>query len=1060
MNGLIRAAIDHKRLVISILAMILIAGGWSYIAIPKEDMPDVQFPFYAINFSHEGISPEDAERMILKPMEKHLKTIKGLKEMKSTGFEGGASITLEFESDADPDRALFDVRTGVDMGRADLPEDTDEPVVSEFSASEQPIIAIVLYGTTPERTMVRIADDLKDRIEAIPSVLEAKISGKRDEVLEVIVDPTRLETYNVSLAELFSLVNNNNRLIAAGSLSTEDGRFAVKVPGLFESARDVASLPVKTSRDGVVTLGDLGDARLTFKDPTSLARFNGAPAITLEIVKRPATNTVETALAVKALTERLAESWPEGLRHEFTGDTSVYVADFLSTLQNSVLSAVALVTIVIVAALGWRSASLVGIAIPGSFLFGILILMATGLTINTVVLFGLILAVGLLVDGAIVVTEYADRKMLEGHSNRDAYRLAAQRMAWPIIASTATTLVAFMPLLFWPGILGDFMSYLPLTVIYTLAGSLLMALVFVPTLGGAFGRPGEADASTMEHLSGEEKFDPKALSGFTGGYVRLLGKVIRHPVKIALLTFLTLISVWTVFAVDNAGIELFPNGEPNSADLVVHARGNLSIQEMNRLVGGVEARLGGIDGVRDTRTRVGAGSGSAADSIGRVTLLFEDWDKRRPADEIEAEVRRRVAGLPGIRVELIEEQQGPVQGKAIQMRVTSDDAARIEPVVARLREHLDSMAGLVDIEDSRPVPGIEWRLAVDRAEAGRFGTDITSVGSFIQLVTNGALVGRFRPDATDDEVDIRVRFPESARGLAALDRLRVPTEFGMVPIRNFVRRVPQPKTGQIERIDSDRVLTLAADVLPGFQPNAKVAEIRGWMAGEDLDPRVRVYFAGQDEMEQESIAFLSKAFIVALFLMLLILLAQFNSFYQAGLVLTAIVLSTVGAVFGLWLTERPFMIVMSGVGIIALAGIVVNNNIVLIDTYDRLVKQGMAPRDAILQTGAQRLRPVMLTTVTTIIGLMPMVFQFNVDFIARAVEIGSPTSFIWVDLALAIAFGLAFSTVLTLVVTPALLALRISMREAIARLKIRLARRKATPGAKQSVADRLREAAE
>lgn len=1053
MNSLIRAAIDHKRLVLAILAMILVAGGWAYRSIPKEDMPDVQFPFYAVNFTHEGISPEDAERMIIKPMEKHLKTIKGLKEMNSTGFEGGASITLEFLSDADPDRALFDVRTGVDMGRADLPEDTDEPVVSEFSANENPILAIVLFGTAPERTMVRIADDLKDRIETIPSVLEARISGKREEVLEVIVDPTKLETYNVSLAELFTVVNNNNRLVAAGAVATENGRFSVKVPGLFESAADVADLPIKASRDGVVTLGDLGEARLTFKDATSLARFNGRPAITLEIVKRPATNTVETSLAVKALTERLAAAWPSSVDHEFTGDNSVQVADFLGTLRNSVLSAVALVAIVIVAALGWRSASLVAIAIPGSFLFGILLLMASGLTINTVVLFGLILAVGMLVDGAIVVTEYADRKMLEGHSNRDAYRLAAQRMAWPIIASTATTLVAFMPLLLWPGILGDFMSYLPITVIFVLVGSLLMALIFVPTLGAAFGRPGEADATTMEHLSGEEPFDPKTLSGVTGGYVRLLERVIRHPFKVAFLTFLTLISVWTVFAVDNAGIELFPDGEPDSADVIVHARGNLSIGEMDRLVRKVEARLDGIDGIKDVRTRVGSGSGSAADSVGRVTLLFDDWNHRRPAEDIETDVRHRIAGLPGIRTELLEEQQGPVQGKAIQLRVSSDDAARIEPVIVRLREHLEGMAGLVDIEDSRPVPGIEWQLAVDRAEAGRFGTDISAVGSFIQLVTNGALVGRFRPDASDDEVDIRVRFPESARGIEALDRLRVPTEFGMVPIRNFVTRTPQQKTGEIKRINGDRVLTLAADVSPGVQPNAKVAELRDWIAGADIDPRVRIFFAGQDEMEQESTAFLSEAFIVALFMMLLILLAQFNSFYQSGLILTAVVLSTVGAVFGLWLTGRPFMIVMSGVGIIALAGIVVNNNIILIDTYDRLVKQGVEPRKAILQTGAQRLRPVMLTTVTTIIGLLPMVFQINVDFIARAVEIGSPTSFIWVDLALVIAFGLTFSTILTLVVTPSLLALRVSLRD-------RFRHRRALSPLRQPPADKLREAAE
>ena len=1064
MNGIIKAAIDHKRLILSLLVLILIAGAYAYAVIPKEDNPDVQFPFFSIQLIHEGISPEDAERMLIKPMEKHLQSLDGLKEMTSNGFEGGASIVLEFQSDADPDQALLDIREAIDLGKADLPDETEEPIVQEYSAGKSPILTIVLYGTAPERAMVRLAEDLKDRLETIPSVLEAQVGGKREEVLEVIIDPSKLESYNVSLGELLGVVRNNNRLIAAGALDTGTARFAVKVPGLFENARDVAALPIKTSRDGVVTLADLGAARRTFKDATSLARFNGRPAITIEVIKRVKTNTVETAEAAKELTRRLAKNWPADVHYEFLGDKSVFVGDFLDTLRNSVLSAVALVAIVIVGALGWRSATLVSVSIPGAFLFGILLLYALGYTINTVVLFGLILAVGMLVDGAIVVTEYADRKMLEGHDRRTAYRMAAQRMAWPITSSTATTLAAIVPLLLWPGILGDFMSYLPVTLIFTLVGSLLMALVFLPTLGAEIGKPGEADPALMEQLSGEEHaFDPKRLRGFTGFYVRLLATIIRHPGKVTLLTFATLVSVWVMFALDNGGSVLFPDGEPDSARVYVHARGNLSLREMDRLVRDVEARLEHIDGVKNTYTRVGSGSGSAEDAIGRITLLFRDWKARPPASEIEETIRRRVADVPGVKVEFQEEQNGPVQGKAIQMRVASDVPSLIAPTVEKIRAHLDKMDGLVDIEDSRPVAGIEWRLAVDRAEAGRFGTDITTVGSFIQLVTNGALVGKYRPEEADDEVDIRVRFPVGDRGIMALDHLRVPTEFGMVPIRNFVHRVARPKTSKIERIDGERVMRIAADVAEGVQPRAKVAEIRAWLASQHLDPRVKVNFAGQDEMERESSAFLAKAFILALFLMAVILLAQFNSFYQAGLILTAVVLSTVGVVFGLWLTGRPFVIVMTGVGIVALAGIVVNNNIVLIDTYDRLVKDGMKPLEAILQTGAQRLRPVLLTSVTTIIGLLPMVFQFNVDFIVRAVEIGSPTSFIWVDLALAIAFGLSFATVLTLLVTPSLLALQVRFAERKAhRRTLRDMRRRLRRGEKveEASGSRLPEAAE
>ncbi|RMF16763.1 MAG: efflux RND transporter permease subunit [Alphaproteobacteria bacterium] len=1036
---IIDTAVRRQRLFLSLLVMILAFGAWAYAAIPKENNPDIQFPFFSVSIPHEGISPEDSERLLIKPMEKRLLTITGLKELTGNAFEGGASFVLEFESDADPDKALQDVREAVDLAKADLPADTEEPIVREYSAGRDPILTVVLSGNVPERTMFRIADDLKDRLESLPSVLEAQVSGKRDEVLEVIVDPTRLETYNVSLSELLSVVQRNNILVAAGALETGSGRFAVKVPGLFENARDVARLPVKTSRDGVVTLGDLAEARRTFKEPRSLARFNGLPAITVEIIKRVGTNTVETAEAAKMLVEKVAEHWPAGVHYAFMNDESVYVADFLNTLRNSVLSAVLLVIVVIVAALGLRSGLLVGVSIPGAFLFGILLLYVLGYTINTVVLFGLILAVGLLVDGAIVVTEYADRKMLEGLDRRTAYGLAAKRMAWPIISSTATTLAAFFPLLFWPGILGDFMSYLPLTLIFTLIGSLLMALIFLPTLGARYGRAGDSDAAMMEHLAGSAEFDPARLKGLTGFYARAVSRVIRYPKTVAIVTFAMLAGVYVLYATDNRGQILFPDGEPDWARVYVHARGNLSIADMDRLVREVEAKLDDIDGVRDIYTRVGAGSGRGEDSIGRVSLIFRNWKERRPGDEIEADIRHRLADVPGVKIEFAEEQSGPVRGKAVQVRIAGDDPRLLDDVVERLRAKMATMPGLVDIDDSRSVPGIEWRLAVDREEAGRFGTDIATVGRFIQLLTNGALVGRYRPDDADDDVDIRVRFPHDDRGILALDRLRIPTARGMVPIGNFVRREARQKTGGIERIDGERVLTVSAAVKPGVQPPAMVSEIRRWIADQHFDPRVHFRFAGQDEVERESSSFLISAFAVALFLMALILIAQFDSFYQAGLILTAVLLSTIGVVFELWLLERPFVIVMTGVGVIALAGIVVNNNIVLIDTYDRLVKEGIEPMEAIVRTGVQRLRPVLLTTVTTIIGLLPMVFQFNIDFISREIEVGSPTSFVWVDLALAIVFGLAFATVLTLVVTPSLLALQVRTHAAWARWRARLA---------------------
>lgn len=1029
MNTIIRMAIEYKRVVMAALAIILIAGSAAYNNIPKENNPDIPFPFFSVSIIHQGISPEDAERLLIKPVEVELRTLSGIKEMTSFGREGSASIQLEFEPHVDQNKALADVRAAVDRARSKFPADTEEPIIREFNASEFPVMTVVLFGEASDRTLITISRQLRDDLETIPQVLEVDIEGDRQEVLEVIIDSSRLAGYNITQAELFQLISNNNRLVAAGALDTGSGRFSVKLPGIFENAADVMELPVKTSEDGVVTIADIASVRRTFNDQISFARMNGQSAITLDISKRTGTNSIETSENVRRILAASAQAWPTGVQYDVLNDEAIFIRDFLGTLVNSVLSAIVLVAIVVVAALGLRSASIVGVTIPGAFLFGIMLLYFMGYTVNTVVMFGLILSVGLLVDGAIVVSEYADRKMLEGLDKHDAYRMAAQRMAWPIISSTLTTLAAFFPLLFWPDIIGEFMSYLPMTLIFVLLGSLFMALIFLPTLGSIFGRPGAGDARTMEQLSADQELDLKTMKGPTAAYGRLVQKLVARPLYTGLTVagaFVTLIIVWFAYAMSNPATEFFPSGEPESARLNIHARGNLSPQEMSGLVRDVELRLTDIDGVEDIYSTAGPGS---KDIIGRISLEFEDWQKRRPSSEIIAEIRERTDDMAGIVVEPVEQQNGPVSGKDIQIEVNSSIPALLDPVVAELRSYMDSMEGLMDVEDSRPLPGIQWELVVDRAEASRYGTDITSIGSAVQLVTNGIKLGEYRPDDAEDELDIRVRFPVDERGLAHLDNLLITTLQGNIPITNFVERVPRQNVDQIMRLDSERVRTVAANVQDGYFTNERVAVLREWIASQSFDPRVRINFGGSDEQQQASESFLVQALMIAIFLMAIILVTQFNSFYLAGLVLTAVILSTVGVIFGLIVTGKPFVIVMTGVGVIALAGIVVNNNIVLIDTYDRFVRrEKIEPIEAIIRTGMQRLRPVMLTTVTTIIGLLPMVFQFNIDFVARDVVVGSPTSFIWVNLAQSIAFGLAFATVLTLLVTPTLLALPVHIK--------------------------------
>ncbi len=745
-------------------------------------------------------------------------------------------------------------------------------------------------------------------------------------------------------------------------------------------------LPIKALGDGVITLDDVTTVRRTFRDADSFARINGQSGITLEIKKRLGENVIEIIDQVRALVTARAESWPTGVEVNFIQDESKNIRRMLDDLQNNVLSAILLVMIVVVAALGLRTAGLVGLAIPASFLFGILVLDAMGLTVNMVVLFALILAVGMLVDGAIVVTEFADRKLAEGLHRKEAYALAARRMAWPIIASTATTLAAFMPLVFWPGVVGEFMKFLPITLVVTLTGSLLMALIFVPTLGGLMGKAGSANPQVLAALAAAESGDVRQLPGLTGVYARTLSFLIRRPILVLLAAIVLLVGVYVAYYSAGKGVEFFPDVEPEQSLIHVHARGNLSAREKDVLVREVEAELLQIKGIRTIYARTGGaarGADQAQDVIGTIFVEFANWDRRRTSAVIMDEVRRRTAHLAGVWVEPREPDVGPPTGKDIQIEFRSRFPERLDPLVAKFRRHLDDMDSLLDVEDSRALPGIEWQVKVDRAQAGRFNADILTVGKVVQLVTNGIKVGEYRPDDADEEVEIRLRFPHGYRNISQLDQLRVQTSHGQVPISNFVTRTPRQRTGLLRRTDGQRVLKVQASVAPGLLPDDKVNEIRAWMATQSFDPEVGIRFKGADRDQKEAAAFLKKAFGIALFVMAIILITQFNSFYHALLILTAVIMSTVGVMAGLIITGQSFGIVMTGIGVIALAGIVVNNNIVLIDTYARLVKSGMEPLEAVVRTGTQRLRPVLLTTVTTIFGLLPMVFQTNIDFVAR-----------------------------------------------------------------------------
>ena len=1127
MTGLIDWASARARMIIAIVALSLAAGVYAYTGLPKEGEPDIEIPALFISVPFPGISAEDSESLLIRTMETELADLDGLKKMNATAAENYAGVALEFEFGWDKTKIMADVRDAMNKAETKFPNGADKYSINEFNFSEFPVIIVNLTGKVPERTMTQVAKGLQEKLESMDAVLEAPISGNREEMVEVLIDPLRLEAYNVTANELITVVRNNNQLIAAGNISSEQGAFSVKIPSSFDEPSDVYDLPVKTNGDRIITLGDLAEIKLTFEDRAGTARFNGETTVAIQVVKRRGFNLIDMANEVKSIVKTESQGWPKDLQVAVkvgtSNDQSNQVASMVGQLEGSVLTAIALVMIVVLTSLGSRGAILVGFAIPTSFLLCFVLLGVMGVTISNMVMFGLILAVGMLVDGAIVVVEYADKRIAEGTGPMSAYVEAAKRMFWPVASSTATTLCAFLPMLFWPGVPGQFMGMLPVTLIFVLSASLIVALIFLPIIGGVSGRlsrtfeststlmreklpwiiraalvpvtlfclfcttmqlinPGflmniEADQlSIISYIPGGiglilsaflvsitmgaaefKRERQKVVSGyrrtFFGRFIKVIvGNPVMPIASIAGIIFLT-ISVFTYFGQNNYGVEFFVESEPEQAIVYVRARGNLSLQEKDEIVEQAEKIVLNHPGVDSVFAFAGAGglnqntagASSPKDTIGQIQLETIPWENRKNNPDLDgnlviAELLTDLQKIPGIKVEVLELARGPASSKPVHLRLKGSDWDELLTATKKMRKIFESTEGLTLIEDTRPLPGIDWQINVDVKKAGRFGADVTTVGAMVQLVTRGVLLDTMRVDSSDEEVEIRVRLPENYRILSTLDTLKVRTEDGLVPLSNFITKSPVKKLAEINRIDQKRFFDIKAAIQDGLKTtladengnetevfinaNERIAHLTKYLENNPLGPGISWEWTGDQEDQAESQAFLSTAFSAALALMFIILLAQFNSFYNSVVVLMAVILSTVGVLIGMLVMQQPFSVIMTGTGIVALAGIVVNNNIVLIDTYQEFAKY--LPRiEAIIRTAEQRIRPVLLTTITTMAGLAPMMFGLSLNFINGGYSIDSPTSLWWKQLATAVVFGLGIATMLTLVFTPSLLALRI-----------------------------------
>ena len=1038
MYRFVLAAIHRSRAVLFVLAGLVIGGLISYTTLPREADPDIPIPYIYVGVVLPGIAPDDAERLLVKPLEFELRQLTGLKEIQGIAAQNFGAVVLEFDVSFDKDKALADVRDKVDKARAEFPEDAEEPDIREFNAGLFPVIMVNLTSQGSQRELYSYARKLKDEISAMPSVLEANLVGHREEVLEIIIDPRAMENYNITADDLYAVLGRNNQLIPAGNLDNGTGRFSISVPGLVESPDDIYTLSIKKEGDAVVRLSDIATIKRGFKDMEVFARYNGVSSISVEVVKRLGANVVETTRNVRTITNDFTANWPDSIKVGFSSDISNFIFEMIGSLEISITNAILLVMILMIAALGIRSSLLVGLSIPTSFLVGFLIINLMGYTLNMMIMFGLVLSVGILVDGAIVVVEYADRKMAEGVARQQAYAMAANRMFWPILSSTGTTLAAFAPMLFWPGVSGKFMSYLPITVIFILSASLITTMIFLPVIGGLIGKSEQAGDATLNSLAAESQWDIATTPGMTGAYLRLLAGCIKRPIITLGSAVIILATIIVLFGRYNNGVEFSVDIEPYQANVFIKARGNLSVEEANIMTRHVEDIVLSTPGVEHALAQAGPALGSQAgggfgdetppDIVGLITLEFTHFSTRPNATFIMRNIEQRANALPGINVEVIAREQGPPTGTGIEIEISGQNFEDLNATTRHIRQYLADRPELYEnAEDTRALPGIEWNLVVDREAAGRFNADITSIGNAVQLVTNGILVGHYRPDDSEDELEIRVRYPKEARSFNQLDRLRVATPDGNVPITNFVKRQAVQLVNNINRVDGNRIITVTAetmiDPVTGDQILVSVAEqnFLSWLAQQKLPNGIKVRLRGANEEAAAASDFLGGAMMASLLLMFVILLLQFNSLYCTFLTLSTVILSTVGVLLGMIVTGQTFSVIMTGTGVVALAGIVVNNSIVLIDTYQRLLETGMEKVEAVLKTAGQRLRPILLTTITTMIGLLPMALQTSVDIVHRTIEIGAPTGGWWVPLSTAIIFGLGFSTLLTLILVPVML---------------------------------------
>ncbi|HEX9632202.1 MAG TPA: efflux RND transporter permease subunit [Gemmatimonadales bacterium] len=1093
-------AVDHPTMILVLTVIILVMGLGAYLRIPKESSPEVVVPNIIVNTFYPGVAPKDMETLVTRPLEEELNTIGNVKEITSVSTEGVSSINVEFNAGVDMEDALARVREKVDIAKPEIPAAAEEPQIFEINFAQFPIMQVNVSGPYSLVRLREVAEDLQDELEQIPSVLEVQLSGGLEREVRVEVDLAKLKFYDLAFDDVVEAIQQENVTTPGGGIDVGELKYLVRVPGEFDQAEPIADIVITTRGGRAVYVRDVATVDFGFKDRDSFARLDADAVVSLAVKKRTGENIIETAAQVRATIARIEPRFPPGTVVKITSDQSEDIASMVASLENNIISGLILVVAVLLFFLGLRTAWFVGLAIPLSMLVSFLVMQAAGFSMNMVVLFSLILALGMLVDNAIVITENIYRFREQGWDRRSAAKFAVGEVAVPIIASTATTLAAFLPMAFWPGIVGEFMKYLPLTLIITLSASLFVALVIIPSLCGQFleletapSRPltkparglliGVATLAAVLLLAanwlsalllaltalavyGFHEFVATPLSRWFMGhalpavidaYERRLRWALDHRGLVLAGAFGFLVLTVTAFAMFSLGVEFFPEDiPPKTVYVQIEGPVGTRVEQTDRVAQRIEEELAGIPGQEDVESVVATvGSRVANDfgptngtHLGTIAVNFVDYQRRATDAFVTMERMRQTVGteIAGADVSVEKPQDGPPTGAPITLEIIGNDADTLRVLANRVVALLESspVFGRLDgLESDLAAGRPELIVDVDRERAALYGLNTAQVGRVVRAAINGVEASKFRYGK--DEYDITVRLaPAYRENLSALDDLTlVPEDGGQVPLSSVARLRVGTGFSDVRRKDLDRVATVSSDVRAGHNQNAVLAEVQDVVAGfeDQLPPGYTLRWGGAQAEQQEAEEFLGGAFIVALLLIGFILVWQFDSITKPLIILTSVLLSTVGVLVGLLVFRMPFGIIMSGVGVISLAGIAVNNAIVLIDYTDLLrVRDGLTRREAVVLAGRTRFRPVILTAMTTVLGLVPLGIGMNLDFIGLYSALrpdfywGGEQAAWWGQMAVAVIVGLSFATVLTLLVVPVTYSLLDDFERAVARL--------------------------